>query len=135
MVVSWIFLCASSGLLLLGSSFIGWRLWKKRRWNLLRRRARSIRMNQEQLAEAVKARREMEALISSPGWKSLVKIAEANWKGRENQILLKPTENPLAQEYLKGEVQGIKLFAQYPETIVEASKAIIDSTKSEEEIE
>ncbi len=90
-------------------------------------------MTQEQLAEAVKVKREMEALISSPGWKDIVLVAKAQLQARENQILLKPTENPLAQEYQKGEVQGIKLFVQYPETLLENAKAVIDSTKDPDE--
>lgn len=86
-------------------------------------------MNQAQLSEAVKVKREMEQLISSPGWKTIVQIAKGQLNLRENEILLKPTENPLAQEYQKGEVQGIKLFVQYPETVLENAKAVIDSTK------
>jgi hypothetical protein len=85
-------------------------------------------MTQEQLAEAVRVKREMEQLTSSPVWKEIVAVAKSQLQARENQILLKPTENPLAQEYQKGEVQGIKLFVQYPETLLENAKAVIDST-------
>lgn len=92
-------------------------------------------MNQERLSEAVKIKREMESLISSPGWKRLVEISRNQVDGRTNSILLKPTESPYEQEYLKGEIQGMKTLVSIPGNLVEDAAAIIDSTKSEEEIE
>lgn len=93
-------------------------------------------MNQEQLSEALKAKREMEQLLATPGWKTLKAIGMGQTSIRENEVLLKPTENPLAQEYQKGEIQGIKLFLQYPETVLENAKAVIEaSNPQEDEIE
>lgn len=92
-------------------------------------------MDQARLSEAVKVKREMEALTSLPGWKRLTEIARVQIEGRTNSVLLQPTSSPYEQEYLKGEIQGMKTLVSIPETVMADSKAIIDSTKTEEEIE
>ena len=101
-----------------GAEFLRWK--KKKR-----------KMDQEQLAQAIREKKEMEHLISSPGWKTLKAIGMTQASIRENQVLLKPTVNPLEQEYQKGEIQGIKLFLQYPETVFENAKAIIESQRQD----
>ncbi len=89
-------------------------------------------MDQERLSEAVKIKTEMSNLISSPGWKRLQDISRTQVEGRTNSILLKPTESAYEQEYLKGEIQGMKTLLAIPVTLVEDAMAIIDSTKEEE---
>ena len=126
-MVSWIFSGLGILFLSLGGSYLGVRRWKIRRWKELRESFQKKKMNEEQIREALKAKREMEGLISSPGWKTLMAIAKSQLSLRENEVLLKPTENPLSQEYQKGEIQGIKLFCQYPETVVENAKAVIQT--------
>ncbi len=90
-------------------------------------------MDRERLAEANKIKGEMTNLISSPGWKRLLEITKTQVEGRTNSILLKPTESAYEQEYLKGEIQGMKTLLAIPVTLVEDAKAIIDSTKEKDE--
>jgi hypothetical protein len=88
-------------------------------------------MEQGRLSEAIKIKQEMIALTSSPGWKRLQEISRVQVEGRTNSILLNPTENAYAQEYLKGEIQGMKTLLAIPLTLTEDASAIIDSTKEE----
>lgn len=82
-------------------------------------------MTPEQVTEARKQKRIMEELIEHPGWKMLQEIAAAQTGNRKNNILLKPTESPYEQEYMKGEVQGIELMLKIPSSMVESAQAII----------
>lgn len=129
MVVSWIFFSSGGLFLSLCGGVTIWKLLKRRAYRVLRQNRKLKKMTQEQLSEAIKAKREMELLTSLPGWKSIVQIAKHQLQLRENSVLLKPTSNAFEQEYQKGEIQGIKLFLQYPETLLENAKAVIDSTK------
>ncbi len=83
------------------------------------------RVTEEQRAEAVRVKREMEALIASPGWKKLQEYAEKQKIERSNSVLLSPTETPMTQEFMKGEIQGISLFVKIPEILITSSKDIL----------
>ncbi len=98
----------------------------RKRWN------RKV-YSEEEKEEAIKQKREMEELLQSPGWKTLIRIAEAQSLGRKNEVLLKPTENPYQQEYLKGEITGIELILRTPGTVVETAKALIEAANQAEE--
>jgi len=81
----------------------------------------------EQVAEARRQKRMMEELVAHPGWKMLQEVANSQALNRKNNILLKPTESPYEQEYMKGEVQGIELIMKVPSTLIESAKAIVAS--------
>jgi len=83
------------------------------------------RVTEEQRAEAVRVKREMEALIASAGWKKLQEYAEKQKIERSNSVLLSPTETPMTQEFMKGEIQGISLFVKIPEILITSSKDIL----------
>lgn len=80
---------------------------------------------EEERQEAARVKREMEELMSTPGWKTLVSIGLVHSNGRKNEVLLKPTENAYAQEYLKGEVNGIEFMLKIPEVALESADAVI----------
>lgn len=82
-------------------------------------------MTEEQREEAEKEKRIFSALVASEGWKRLVEIAEVQAKARENEVLLKPTENTYLQEYVKGEIQGIKVFTKIPTNLLEVADSIL----------
>lgn len=86
---------------------------------------------EEQRVEAARSKRMMEELMETEGWKFIAEAAKMQSVRRQNEVLLKPTENPLAQEYLKGEVQGIELFVTLPEKLIENAQAIIDLAMQE----
>jgi hypothetical protein len=97
-----------------------------------KRRSARRKMLEEQRVDAARTKKMMEELIETEGWKFISEAAKVQAMSRENEVMLKPTENPLAQEYLKGEVQGIKLFTTLPEKLLEGSKAIIDLAMEED---
>lgn len=78
-----------------------------------------------QRADAARERKEMEELLAHPGWKRLAKIADAQTLERRNKVLLAPTTEPLAQEYMKGEIHGISLFMEIPKVISAQAEDIL----------
>lgn len=125
----------SFGLLLLclGGGILALKGWKRRKWNLLRQGWKKRKMDQENLTEAIKSKREMETLVSTPGWKTLMHIAKGLASQRESEVLLKPTKDTYEQEYQKGEIQGIRLLSQYPEIIISNAQAVIELSMPKEE--
>lgn len=91
------------------------------------------RVTEEQKVEAAQHKKMMEELVKHPGWKLLEAAAKVQSTSRQNEIMLKPTENPLVQEYAKGEVQGIQLFITLPKNLIESSKAILDAYEQQGE--
>lgn len=86
---------------------------------------RGPRVTEEERLEAAKAKRQMEEMMATEGWKRLKEIADTQIKARSNQVMLSPTESPLAQEYAKGEVNGIRAFIEIPRVVVEEAKRVI----------
>lgn len=89
------------------------------------------KVTEEQRAEAAKVKKEMEALMSMPGWKTLMEYAAKQKSERSNSVLLSPTETPLTQEFMKGEIQGISLFTKIPEILISSSKDILAAYERE----
>ena len=94
---------------------------------------RANRVTEEQRLEAAKHKKIMEQLVETEGWKLLEAAAKVQSTSRQNEIMLKPTENPLLQEYCKGEVQGIELFLRLPKNLIESSKAILEAYAEQDE--
>jgi len=122
MAAYWLLLACGLFLLLGGCVGLGWKIWRD--WG------KKV-YTEEEKDEAIRMKREMEELQELPGWKTLVKYAEVQLSGRKNEVLLKPTENPYQQEYLKGEVNGIDLFIRIPKVIVDESQAVINAVNRE----
>lgn len=71
-------------------------------------------------------------LVKSPGWEQLAKYVQDQIDQRRNQLELTPhTElgGVLMDQYLKGEIAGLRLFLSIPDTVIQESKAIIDALK------
>ena len=83
-------------------------------------------MTEEERASALRLKRQMEEMMATDGWKTLVETASKQCVNRQNEILLKPTEKPYEQEYLKGEIAGIRTLVDIPKVLVESAKATID---------
>ncbi len=69
---------------------------------------------QEELAQ-------MRGLVKLPAWAKLMQYANEQLTGRIDAIILNPVESAdatLSQEYLKGEVSGIRLFTKMPEILI-----------------
>ena len=115
-----IYLLAGLGLLLLGLLV-----------NLLVNQRRP-RVTEEQRTEAFRHKEQMKALIEMPGWKLLTKAAEVQVISRRNEVMMKPADHPLVQEFEKGTVQGIELFMKLPEILLENSKAVLEAYDKEQ---
>lgn len=89
-------------------------------------------MTEEQWREALQHKAQMEALVALPGWKLLEQAAEVQAKARRNEVMMKPTEQPLAQEFEKGTVQGIEIFMKMPQILIENSKAVLEAYEKEQ---
>jgi hypothetical protein len=77
---------------------------------------------QEQLAQ-------LAGLTKHPAWALVMKIAEEQLTGRIDNIMLNPVatvDATLQQEYLKGEVSGIKLFCRLPQILMDTLAADIE---------
>ena len=97
------------------------------------KKAWASRVTEEQRLEAAKHKKIMQQLVETEGWKFLEAAAKVQSTSRQNEIMLKPTENPLLQEYCKGEVQGIELFLRLPKNLIESSKAILEAYAEQDE--
>ena len=89
------------------------------------------KVTEEERIEAARAKRQMEEMVATAGWKRLCEIAEAQAQGRSNEVLLKATDNAYAQEYMKGEVNGIRSFLKIPSVVIETSKQLIEQDEEE----
>ena len=90
-------------------------------------------MTEEQRVEAARTKKQMEALIALDGWKMIAEAAKAQLGNRENTVMLNPTEDLAAENYMKGEIQGIKLFLSIPEKLIEQNAAILKLALEQEE--
>lgn len=86
-----------------------------------------------QVLEAQKTLEQMQGLMLQPGWKVLEEAAQAHIKNKTQKVVLEPTADPLEQEYMKGEIQGISLFVSIPKQLVEMNKDILAAAKELEE--
>lgn len=82
-------------------------------------------MTEEQRIEAARNKKMMEELVSHEGWKLLTGFGKGQVGSRSNKVLLEPTKEPFAVEYMKGEIQGIQLILATPEKLIEESEAIL----------
>lgn len=90
-------------------------------------------MTEEQRVEAVRQKREMEALLETPGWKTFEAAIQAQIKYRIDEIMLNPDLDPMRSKYLAGEVAGIKTLLALPAGMVEMNDAVIKAAMQQEE--
>lgn len=88
-------------------------------------------MSEEQRIDAVRQLKLMQELAEHPAWKLMQKAAKEQIEVRTDHVVLNPTDNALGQEYMKGEVAGIRIFFELPEKLVEQSQAIVDQYNKE----
>ena len=100
-----------------------------RRYYVLRRR----RKMEEQVEEARVALLELQEMIKTPGWKRLQKIADTQIEGRRNEVLLQPTTDAYAQEYMKGEINGMATVIKMPAMLVEQNKELLEIARKLDE--
>lgn len=99
----------------------------------LRERRRCRRVTDEERREAARTKRVMSELLEHPGWKMIEEVATAQTNNKKGEILYKPTENTLVQEYVKGEIHGIDFLKSIPTVLIESSEAVLQRAKEEEE--
>lgn len=66
--------------------------------------------------------RALKDLVASEGWAYYISVVETQHRARTDKILLEPlsgTDAVYGQEYMKGEVQGLRLAVNLPQTLIE----------------
>jgi len=64
---------------------------------------------------------QLRGLVKHPAWERLMHYAAGQLTGRIDAIILNPVDGAdltYKQEYMKGEVSGIKLFTKMPEILI-----------------
>lgn len=74
---------------------------------------------------------DLSQLLRSRGWARLHSIAEAQAKNRTAQVLGPGGGD--AKEYMKGEIAGIRLFMQLPETALENIKQQLEEENTDDD--
>lgn len=99
---------------------------------------------EEALAVVRQQVRDLRELVRSQGWAQLLNHAKEQIRSRTDAVMLTPLEDSTRlteQEFKKGEVAGIRLFTEMPNTLVEAGQAAIkqltgeDSEEPDEELD
>ena len=87
-----------------------------------------LRDAQEQLAQ-------LQGLLKLASWHTLHALAQQQLTTRIDAVILNPAsgaDGVYAQEYMKGEIAGIKLFLQMPQLLIDQLQSDIDQMKGEE---
>ena len=89
---------------------------------------------QDNLEQALAARTDLQRLLRSEGWARLAKIAEEQIVGRRDKFELSPLkamDEVLEEQFMKGEISGIRFILALPETSVETLTATIDALNAD----
>lgn len=65
----------------------------------------------------------LKQLLASEGWKQYIGVITSQQRQRFDQVVLQPlpgADAVYAQEYMKGEIQGLRMAASMPQAIIEA---------------
>lgn len=88
------------------------------------------------LADALRTKAVLSALVASGGWKVLCEVIDEQIHNRRQEHELKPLESldavPKA-EYAKGELGALQLVKRLPHAMIDSSQSVIDAEKTEEE--
>ena len=75
---------------------------------------------------------DLRSLVKSRGWDRLVKIAEAQCENRQITLLAPlDSANPYPQEFMKGEIAGIRLFLRLPGITIEQLTKDMESSNDD----
>ena len=70
------------------------------------------------------------SLLSHPGWKFVERIAKSQIEQRRNKVFLEPLSDvngAVAQEFLKGEANGMGTLLALPQTLYDDAEATMSS--------
>lgn len=79
---------------------------------------------------------ELRHLLQSQGWELLSKHIQSQVDARVDNLVLNPLtglDQTFGQEYVKGEIQALRMVAQLPKTLVEQAELFIKERDSESE--
>lgn len=90
----------------------------------------------EQLAEAVKTKEALQALLRSEGWDILRAILKDRHASLLNEVMyncLDDTRSVYRQEYMKGQAYMIQFLLNMPGTLKEEAEAVVDTLPQAED--
>lgn len=81
----------------------------------------------EQRRAAVIQKESFRGLTQHPGWEKLTEIVRGQIEARMGQVLqvLESESAVFAQEYMKGEIQGLRLMLALPEVQMTEAEAVL----------
>jgi hypothetical protein len=90
----------------------------------------------EKLTKVSDARKGWEKLITTPEWATLMGVLQEQVDGYQRVVLFRPLgklEDALAQEYMKGQIEGRLSLANTVETIMEGLDSELMSLRRQDE--
>lgn len=93
--------------------------------------------HREALREALVQKEELSLLLATKGWSILCEILNDQIVARTNKVMLLPLGDPNGnlsveqQEFMKGEVAGIRTMLQLPQDLLATADAIVEQNKLE----
>jgi hypothetical protein len=91
---------------------------------------------ESQYEEAIRNINALKKLVASDGWQIFVDIGKEQMHDRTQPVVLKPLTDiggVLHQEFTKGEIAGITVMLAMPEVQIEASEAILEALKGQDD--
>lgn len=79
---------------------------------------------------------QLKVLLDSEGWQLYRSIIERQQTSRFDQVVLQPLtshDQTLGQEYLKGEIQGLRLALALPQVLFESATEQVRSLRQQRE--
>lgn len=92
---------------------------------------------EDSLEVKIELRRKLEDLVSSPGWDVLKEIADGQVAARRNRVMLTPVSTNYSvetEQFEKGEVAGVLLFLDMPQTAIEGLIDEIEMMREREDM-
>jgi hypothetical protein len=91
----------------------------------------------ERLKDALKQKEALTDLLSSTGWSIVTEVIEAQIARRTESVMWIPLgedgKTVYQQEFLKGEVAGMKLFITLAESMLDGASALLATVKEHED--
>lgn len=87
----------------------------------------------EEMEELRKTQREFQELLKSQGWEQLVEYAEKQMEHRGVGLQGQATglDQCISNEFVKGEIAGIRLFLHIPTAVIEDFESQLNEIKEE----
>lgn len=87
------------------------------------------------LEKGAEIKRALKDMLASEGWAYYISVIEKQQTIRLDQVVLQPLAGHDAvfqQEFMKGEIQGLRMAVSLPQTLIEACELAVEQLKAEQ---